>query len=139
MVLGCMCSNAHEFMKCDEEKRGSRNNCTKTRRRLRCPIAPKLLSLAEPRDVQFVTARLVSSGTIRGEPGYVPRNASIASELAGKVSAIGQAGSRSPSNSQRNGRAHHDAPELATRHCGFGTRADFAPSGSSRDCLSDCG
>jgi hypothetical protein len=32
---------------------------------------------------------LVSSGTTRGEPRFVPRSASIASELAGKVTAIG--------------------------------------------------
>jgi len=33
-------------------------------------------------------ASLVSSGTTRGEPPFVPRSASIASELAGRVTAI---------------------------------------------------
>ena len=57
------------------------------------PTAPKVLDLAEPRDAQFVKASLVSSGTIRGELRFVPRSASIASELAGQVTAIGWAGS----------------------------------------------
>ena len=34
-------------------------------------------------------ASLVSSGTTRGEPPFVPRSASIASELAGQVTGIG--------------------------------------------------
>jgi hypothetical protein len=46
------------------------------------------LDLAEPRDAQFVMASLVSSGTTRGEPPFVPKSASIASELAGQVTAI---------------------------------------------------
>ena len=37
------------------------------------PTAPKVLDLAEPRDAQFVMASLVSSGTTRGEPRFVPR------------------------------------------------------------------
>jgi hypothetical protein len=63
---------------------------------LQCPIAPKVLDLAEPRDAQFVTAGLVSSGTTRGEPLFVPESASIASEFAGQVTSIGWAGSKSP-------------------------------------------
>ena len=51
------------------------------------PIAPIILDLAVPRDAHFVMASLVSSGTTRGEPRIVPRSASIASELAGKVTA----------------------------------------------------
>jgi hypothetical protein len=47
------------------------------------------LDLAEPHDAQFVMASLGSSGTIRGEPISVPRSASIASEHAGQVIAIG--------------------------------------------------
>jgi hypothetical protein len=42
-----------------------------------------------PRDAQFVIESLVSSGTTRGERLFVPKIASIASELAGKVTAIG--------------------------------------------------
>jgi hypothetical protein len=34
-------------------------------------------------------ASLVSSGTTRGEPRFVPRSALIASELVGQVIAIG--------------------------------------------------
>ena len=46
-------------------------------------------SLAEPRDAQFVMASLVSSDTTRGELRFAPRSASIASELARRVIAIG--------------------------------------------------
>ena len=35
-------------------------------------------------DAQFVMASLVSSGTTRGEPPFVPRSASIAPDLAGR-------------------------------------------------------
>ena len=45
--------------------------------------------MAGPGDVRSVMASLVSFGTTRGEPRFVPRSASIASELAGKVTAIG--------------------------------------------------
>lgn len=51
-------------------------------------------SLAEPGDAQFVMASLVSSGTTRGEPRFAPRSASIASELARRVIAIGWPGSK---------------------------------------------
>ena len=61
------------------------------------PIAPIILDLAVPRDAHFVMASLVSSGTTRGEPSFVPISASIASELAGKATATGWAGSKSPS------------------------------------------
>jgi hypothetical protein len=40
--------------------------------------------------------KLVSSDTTRGEPPFVPRNASIALELAGQVTAIGYPGSKLP-------------------------------------------
>lgn len=50
------------------------------------------LDLAEPHDAQFVMESLDSSGTTRGEPLSVPRSASIASELAGLVIAIGYPG-----------------------------------------------
>ena len=61
------------------------------------PKAPKVLGLAEPRDAQLVMASLASFGTTRGEPRFVPGGASIASEFAEKVTAIGWAGSSSPS------------------------------------------
>ena len=48
--------------------------------------------MAEPRDAQFVMASLVLFGTTRGEPHFVPRSASIASELAAKATAIGWGG-----------------------------------------------
>jgi hypothetical protein len=60
-----------------------------TKRRLQCRVAPKVLNLAEPRDALFVMASLVSSGTTRGVRRFVPRSASIASEFAGKATAIG--------------------------------------------------
>jgi len=52
--------------------------------------------VAEPRDAQFVMASLVWSGITRGEPPFVPRSASIASELAGQVTGIGCPGYKSP-------------------------------------------
>jgi hypothetical protein len=55
--------------------------------------------MGKPRDAQSVMASLVSSGTTHGEPLFVQRRASIASELARKVSAIGCPGSKSPSTS----------------------------------------
>ena len=67
----------------------------KTRRRQQCPT-PRVCDLAEPRDAQYVTASLVSSGTTRGECPSVPRSASIASELAERVTAIGCPGCKSP-------------------------------------------
>ena len=36
----------------------------------------EILGVAEPRDMQFVTESLVSSGTTRGGPRFVPRSAS---------------------------------------------------------------
>jgi hypothetical protein len=70
-----------------------------TRRKAQCPTALRALDLAEPRDAQFVTASLVSSGTTRGEPPFAPRNALIGSELG--VIAIGWTGSKSLSTSCR--------------------------------------
>src|SRR5262249_33788130 len=68
----------------------------KTKRKQQCLIAPKVLGMAKSRDVQSVMASLVSSGTTRGEPRFVPGSALIASELAGKATAIGCPGSKSP-------------------------------------------
>jgi len=45
--------------------------------------------MAKPRDAQSVMASLVSSGSTRGGPLFVPGRASIASELAGNLIAIG--------------------------------------------------
>ena len=96
-------------------------------------------NLAEPRDAQFVMASLVSSGTTRGEPRFVPRSASIASELAGKVTAIGWAGSRSPSTScQRTVRGLHDIPDFTTRQAISRNGTDFAPRCPNHDGLGDC-
>jgi hypothetical protein len=52
--------------------------------------------MAKPPDALSVTASLVSSGTIRGKLLFVPKNASIASELAAKVTAAGCPGSKLP-------------------------------------------
>jgi hypothetical protein len=92
------------------------NSDDNTERRLQRPTAPKVLDLAEPRDAQFVVASLVSPGTTRGEPRFVPRSALIASELAGKLTAIGWAGSKSPSTCcHRTARRLNDGPDLTTR------------------------
>jgi hypothetical protein len=45
--------------------------------------------MAQPRDVQSATASLVLSAIIRGEHLFAARRASIASDLAGKVTATG--------------------------------------------------
>jgi hypothetical protein len=83
-------------MKCEAEKRMIDHCDDNAKRRPPCPTAPKVLDLAEPRDAQFVTASLVSFGTTRDARPFVPRSASIASEFAGQVIAIGWVGSKSP-------------------------------------------
>jgi len=110
-----------------------------TKRRQQCPIAPKVLDMAEPRDAQSVIAGLVSSGTTRGELPCVPGSASIASELAGKVTAIGCAGSKSPPTSyRRTARGPYDVPDLTTRRI-FGNSTDVAPRYPDHDRLCGCG
>jgi hypothetical protein len=52
--------------------------------------------MAELRDAQFVMANLVWSGITRGEPPFVPRSASITSDLAGQATRIGFPGSALP-------------------------------------------
>src|ERR1700751_3905389 len=102
----------------------STNSCDKAKRRRQCQTAPKVLNLVEPRDAQFVMASLVSSGTTRGEPHFVPRSASIASEHAGKVTAIGWAGSKSPSTSCQSKRC--------PRRSAPARQADVRPQGPRR-------
>jgi hypothetical protein len=89
MVLGRSIGSAQMPMKCGGEKGCLTNSNGKTNRRQQCPTLVKVLELARPRDAQSVTASLASSGTIRGEPRFAPRSASIASELAVKTTAIG--------------------------------------------------
>ena len=60
------------------------------------PHRSESLRSGRARDAQFVTASLVSSGTTRGGPPFVPGSASIASEPAGQVTGIGCPGSKSP-------------------------------------------
>jgi hypothetical protein len=60
------------------------------------PNCSESLGSAEPRGAQFVIGSLVSSGTTRGEPRFVPRSAWIASEFAGRATEIGCPGSKSP-------------------------------------------
>jgi hypothetical protein len=58
-------------------------------------------------------ASLVSSDTTHGEPSFVPRNASIASGVAGKVIANGWGGSKSLSTSRkRTARRCYDHQDL---------------------------
>ena len=58
-------------------------------------------------------ASLVSSDTTHGEPSFVPRNASIASGIAGKVIANGWGGSKSLSTSRkRTARRCYDHQDL---------------------------
>src|SRR5258705_5230209 len=109
------------------------------KRRQQCPPAPKVLHMAEPRDAESAMASLVSSGTTRGEPPFVPGSASIASELAGKVTAIGCPGSSSPPTScHRTARGPYDSPDLTTRQGIPGDSTDFAPRCPNHDRPSDC-
>jgi hypothetical protein len=55
-----------------------------------------MLRTVQPSVALSVMASLVSSDITRGEPPFVPRNASIALELAGQVTAIGYPGSKLP-------------------------------------------
>jgi hypothetical protein len=82
--------------------------------------------MAAPRDAQSVMASLVSSGTTRGEPPFVPRGASIAFVFAGTVTAIGWVGSKPPSTScQRTAQGLHDVADLTTRQGIFKDGADL--------------
>jgi hypothetical protein len=96
IVLGSMewkSAEVHEVTVKEERSTKSDDN---TKRRLQCRTAPKILDVAESRDAQFVMASLFWSGTTRDEPPFVPRSASIASELGGQVTGIGCPGSASP-------------------------------------------
>src|SRR5260221_5393213 len=95
--MRCKSGQVHEVRRWKKDDR--RTATINTKRRLQCPTAPKVLDLVEPRDAQSAMASLVSSGITRGEPRFVPRSASIASKLAGKATALGWAGSKSPSTS----------------------------------------
>lgn len=55
-----------------------------------------MLRTVQPSVALSVMASLVSCDTTRGESPFVPRNASIALELAGQVTAIGYPGSKLP-------------------------------------------
>src|ERR1700744_6098689 len=106
----------------------------------KCPATPKVLDLTEARDAQFVTAGLVWSGTIRGEPPFVPKNASIASELVGQVTGIGCPGSKSSSRRQRAARGLYDASaDLTTRQGILKSCRDIVRRGKNDDRPSDCG
>src|SRR5450631_1256439 len=121
-------------MKCEAEKRMIDQQRRNTKRRPPCPTAPKVLDLAEPRDAHFVMASLVSSGTTRGEPLFVPGSASIASEPAGQATAIGWAGFKSHSTRcRRTGRGHNDGSDLTTRRAIPKNGRDFAPRCPNHD------
>jgi hypothetical protein len=130
LILGCIRRKGAEA---DEvrrlEKGWSTNSDDNTKRRLRCPTAPKALDLAEPRDAQFVMASLASSGTTRGEHTFVPRDAVIASKLAGQVISICWAGSWR----QRTARGQYDAPDLTTKQGILKNGTDFAPRCPNHD------
>src|SRR5262245_643016 len=91
-------------------------NYAQAKRREQCLTAWKLTGLIGPRDAQSVMASLASSGIIRGEPRFAPGRASIASERAAKVTAIGWGGSKPLSTSRpRTARGRHDFSDLTTR------------------------
>src|SRR5215471_12059609 len=98
-----------------------------------------MFELTRSRDARSVTESLVSSGTTHGGPRFVPRSASIASELAAKVTAIGWAGSKSPSTiCQRIARELYERPDVTTRQGICGDRMDFAAHCPNHDRPSDC-
>ena len=137
IVLGCMHRKNAQALKCDIEKDDNRT-ANKTKRRQQC--TPKVLDMARPGDARSVMVSLASSGTTRGELRFVPRSASIASERAGKVTAPGCPGSKSPWNGcQRTTRGRYDVPDLTTRQGIFGNSTDCAARGSNHDRRSHCG
>src|SRR6516225_2041236 len=112
----------------------SRPKFARAKRREQCLTAWKVRGMTRQRDAQSVMASLGSSGIIRGEPRFAPGSASIASELAAKVTAIGWAGSKSPSTSRpKTARGHHDASNLTARQGISEDSADFAPYRQDHD------
>jgi len=109
------------------------------KRREQCLTAWKVRGLTGPRAAQSVMASLGSSGIIRGERRFAPRSASIASERAVKVTAIGWAGSKSPWRRPRTARGRHDLTNLTTRQGISEDSADFAPHRPDHDGPGDCG
>src|SRR5215472_14905224 len=104
-----------------------RPKCAQAKGREQCLAARKFIGSDRPRDAQSVMASSVSSGIIRGEPRFAPGSASIASERAAKVTAIGWAGSESLSISRpKTARGCHDPSNLTTRQGIFEDDADFA-------------
>src|SRR5262249_38145078 len=104
------------------------------KRREQCLTAWKVTGLTEPHDAQSVMASLVSSGITHCERRFVPGSASIASERVTKVTAIGWAGSESPSTSlPRTARGRHDPSDLSTRQGISEDSADFAPHRQDHD------
>jgi hypothetical protein len=84
---------------------------------------------------------LNSSGTTRGEPRFVPRSASIASDLAGQATGIGCPGSKSPwTKRQRTTRGLYDvSADLTTWQGILKNSRDFASRCPNHDRPSDCG
>src|ERR1700741_4822455 len=102
--------------------------------REQCLTAWKVMGLTRPRDAQSVMASLVSSGTTRGELRFAPGSASLASRRVVKVTAIGWAGSKSPSTSRPLiARGCHDPSDLATRQGISEDSADFATHRQDHD------
>src|SRR6516165_6696923 len=109
-------------------------SCDKAKEKPQCPTASKVLDMAKPRDVQPVVPSLVSSGTTRGEPPSVQRSASISSEAAGKVIAIGYPGFKSQWTScKRTARGRYDLPDLTARQGILGNSKDVAPRCTNHD------
>ena len=112
----------------------------KTERRQQCHTTPEVSDIAAPRDARSVMASLVSSGTTRGELLSVLASASIASELAGQLTAIGCPGSGPPHSwCQRTARGCHDARDLTKRQRISENSTDFAADCPNHDRPSDCG
>src|SRR5215470_20156713 len=108
-------------------------------RREQCPTTWKVTGPAGPSDAQSVKASLAWSGTTLGEPRFVPGSASIASELAAKVTTIGWAGSRSLSTSRsKTARGRHDVSDLTTGQAISKNGRDFVPRRPDHDRPGGC-
>src|ERR1700759_2030977 len=94
IVLGCIGWKSARIKKRMWRKDHRRTATTLPRGDFKCPTAPSIPNLEERRDAQFVMASLALSATTRGGTHFAPGSASIASELAGQVIAIGCLGSK---------------------------------------------
>src|ERR1700731_1495059 len=87
----------HACAKCDGEQGMLTNHYPReARRRRKCSTVLNTFGIAQPSAALSVTASLVSSGTIPGEPPSVPGSVLIASRPARRATADGYCGVTPP-------------------------------------------